>query len=115
MEYFFLMVYGKEKISCLVELLERESVILARIASANRKQFPQLLDQGRTNSERLAKLFSDFNPYFTSGVGGQMLMRFFDMFAFQSIGEPGAEQEQFRLSFQIAKEFASGICEQLGL
>nr|WRK65147.1 hypothetical protein MarFTME_102 [Marseillevirus futianmevirus] len=100
---------------CFEELLQREDAILSRLSQVDGKEFEKLVAQGRTNAERMADFLSQCNPWFLKGPGTLMLQRFFDMFVMQKLGYQGCGDEQTRLSFQIAEEFAKGLVEQLGL
>ncbi|AMQ10791.1 hypothetical protein [Brazilian marseillevirus] len=115
MSRWFQKYYG-DSFVCFRELLERENAILRQICPKNlQKRNNSLVQQGRTNADRMAEFLSQKNPWFTKGAGELMLRRFFDMFAMQKLGYDGCEEEQTRLSFQIAKEFADGVIEQMGL
>ncbi|AHA46067.1 hypothetical protein ISTM_169 [Insectomime virus] len=112
---WFHRLYGDSSV-CFRELLERENAILRQICPLNlKKRNESLVEQGRVNADRMADFLSQKNPWFTKGPGELMLRRFFDMFAMQRLGYTGCEEEQTRLSFQIAKEFADGVVEQMGL
>lgn len=115
MSLWFRKYYG-ETFVCLAELLEREDAIIRELCPKNsKKRNESLLAQGRTNADRMVEFLSQKNPWFTKGVGELMLRRFFDMFAMQKLGYSGCEDEQTRLSFQIAESFADGLVEQMGL
>ncbi|BAU80148.1 hypothetical protein A9K97_gp203 [Tokyovirus A1] len=100
---------------CFEEFLQREDAIISRLSQVEGKEFEKLVAQGRTNAERMAEFLSQHNPWFLKGPGALMLQRFFDMFVMQKLGYQGCQDEQTRLSFQIAEEFAKGLVEQLGL
>lgn len=112
---FFSSVYGEKNSQCLFDILKKESDLIRQLSTIEQKKIIPLVDRGRENAKNMAKLFADFNPYFTTGIGDLLFARFFDMFVEQSRGNQGAKKEQFRLSFQIARTMSDGMCEQLSL